>query len=305
LDEAVQEELELLEGAGSDFDPAEILAGRLTPVYFGSALTNFGVEPFFDAFVDLAPPPASRLADGPEGEFEVHPLDPAFSAYIFKIQANMNPRHRDSTAFMRVCSGRFERQGMVYHHRLGKTVRLSRPHSLMAGSRETVAHAYPGDVVGVINPGLFRIGDTVSKSGGFQFKPLPSFQPEVFARVKPTDVSKRKAFDKGVHQFAEEGTVQIFERPERNDVLYGVCGQLQFDVLQYRLETEYKVKTRLELLVYKTSAWIDGNPKTFKVPYQCVQVKDREGRDLVLFRSAWDRKIAEQDNPDHRLLDMA
>lgn len=304
LPEEVRDELELLEGAGTEFTPEKLMNCEVTPVFFGSALTNFGVEPFFDNFVDLAPHPAARPADTEDGEIEVDPVGSPFSAYVFKIQANMNPRHRDNTAFLRVCSGRFEKQAVVDHHRTGKTVRLSRPHSMMAGGRETVDYAYPGDVVGVINPGTFRIGDTVSQGGGWNFKALPAFQPEVFARIRPEDVSKRKSFDKGVEQLAEEGTVQVFERLVQGDRIYGVCGQLQFEVLRFRLEHEYKVKTHLEPMAYKTSAWVDGDPDTFKAPYQCSLVRDREGRFLVLLRSDWDRQVAAKDNPNHTLRDL-
>ncbi len=208
--QTLHHDLELLDVAGNPFTREGFLRGEVTPVFFASALTNFGIENFFDAFVELAPSAGSRPADRSDGaEITVDPVETPFSAYVFKLQANMNPRHRDSTAFLRVCSGRFERDMVVKHHRLGTEVRLSRPHSLIAQERNTLDLAYPGDIIGIINPGLFAIGDTISLTDGFNFKPLPQFQPELFARLRPTDVGKRKAFDKGMHQMAQEGTVQI------------------------------------------------------------------------------------------------
>src|SRR5579872_823489 len=258
------QELELLELAGNPFTKEHFLAGDITPVFFASALTNFGVEPFFDAFIDLAPCPHSRLADRQDGtEIEIDPITTPFSGYVFKLQANMDRRHRDSMAFIRICSGRFEKDLVVKHHRLGKEIRLSRPHGLVAGERTTLDFAYPGDVIGVINPGTFAIGDTISLTGGFNFKPLPSFQPEIFARVRPKDVTKRKSFDKGVEQMTAEGTVQMLKSWDELDFFVAAVGRLQFDVLQYRLKAEYGVESDLELLPYTCSAWLVGNPDSF------------------------------------------
>nr|MBP9839313.1 peptide chain release factor 3 [Pseudomonadota bacterium] len=201
--EQLQYELELLSEAGNQFNQQDFLAGNVTPVFFGSAITNFGVEPFFDNFVKLAPSPIARTADKPDGSEEL--IDPSarpFSAHVFKIQANMNPRHRDSMAFMRVCSGKFDREIPVKHHRLGKEIKLSRSHSMQAGERSTIDYAYAGDIIGAINPGTFSIGDTVSIEGGFDFKPLPQFPPEVMAQIRLVDVGKRKSFDKGIMQLS-------------------------------------------------------------------------------------------------------
>ncbi|MBI2810110.1 MAG: peptide chain release factor 3, partial [Candidatus Melainabacteria bacterium] len=199
--ERMLQELELLDMAGNAFSRDDFLEGKVTPVFFASALTNFGVEPFFDAFIHLAPCPHSRMGVRADGtEIEIDPVKTPFSGYVFKLQANMDKRHRDSMAFIRICSGRFERDLMVKHHRLNKEVRLARPHGMVAGERTMLEYAYPGDVIGVINPFLFAIGDTLSITGGFNFKPLPQFQPELFARLQPKDISKRKAFDKGVLQ---------------------------------------------------------------------------------------------------------
>jgi peptide chain release factor 3 len=227
-----------------------------------------------------------------------------FSAYVFKLQANMNPKHRDSTAFLRICSGRFERDMVVKHHRLGRDIRLARPHSLVAQERSTVEEAYPGDIIGIINPGVFAIGDTVSLTGGFNFKPLPQFQPEIFARLRPTDVGKRKAFDKGLSQMAQEGTVQIMRSLNDQEALIAAVGRLQFDVLQYRLRHEYRVETILDALPFTCSAWLDGDPSTFKSPSASMMVKDQRDRVVVLFGDQLMKTIARDRNPDHVLRDM-
>ena len=301
----VQHELELLTIAGNPLSHEQFLGGEVTPVFFASALTNFGVESFLDAFVQLAPAPGARLADTDDGgEQSIDPIEQPFSAYVFKLQANMNPKHRDSTAFLRVCSGRFERDMVVKHHRLGRDVRLSRPHSLVAQERSTVEEAFPGDIIGIINPGVFAIGDTISVTGGFRFKPLPQFQPEIFARIRPTDVGKRKSFDKGMEQMAQEGTVQIMRSLNDLESLVAAVGRLQFDVLQYRLRHEYRVETVLDTLPFTCSAWLEGDPETFKRPSASMIVKDQRGRVVVLFGDHLMKTIARDRNPDHVLKDM-
>ena len=301
----VQHDLELLTIAGNPLSHEQFLGGEVTPVFFASALTNFGVESFLDAFVQLAPAPGARLADTDDGgEQSIDPIEQPFSAYVFKLQANMNPKHRDSTAFLRVCSGRFERDMVVKHHRLGRDVRLSRPHSLVAQERSTVEEAFPGDIIGIINPGVFAIGDTISVTGGFRFKPLPQFQPEIFARIRPTDVGKRKSFDKGMEQMAQEGTVQILRSLNDLEWLVAAVGRLQFDVLQYRLRHEYRVETVLDTLPFTCSAWLEGDPETFKRPSASMIVKDQRGRVVVLFGDHLMKTIARDRNPDHVLKDM-
>lgn len=301
----VQHDLELLEIAGNPFSREAFLQGDVTPVFFASALTNFGIESFLDAFVRLAPSPGARLADRDDGsELSVDPTAMPFSAYVFKLQANMNPKHRDSTAFLRVCSGRFERDMVVKHHRLDKEVRLSRPHSLVAQERSMVEEAFPGDVIGIINPGLFAIGDTISVAGGFNFKPLPQFQPEIFARIRPSDVGKRKSFDKGMWQMTQEGTVQLMRSLHDQDPLIAAVGRLQFDVLQYRLREEYRVETVLDALPFTCSAWLDGDPATFKAPSASMIVKDQRDRVVVLFGDQLMKTIARDRNPGHTLRDM-
>jgi peptide chain release factor 3 len=301
----VQHDLELLDIAGNPFSREQFLHGEVTPVFFASALTNFGIESFLDAFVDLAPGPGARSADRDDGsELSINPIEMPFSAYVFKLQANMNPKHRDSTAFLRICSGRFERDMVVKHHRLGRDIRLARPHSLVAKERSTVEEAYPGDIIGIINPGIFAIGDTVSLTGGFNFKALPQFQAEIFARLRPTDVGKRKAFDKGLSQMAQEGTVQIMKSFNDQDVLIAAVGRLQFDVLQYRLRHEYRVETIVDALPFTCSAWLEGDPATFKSPSASMMVKDQRDRVVILFGDQLMKTIARDRNPDHILRDM-
>lgn len=299
------DELELLEAAGNQFSHKQFLAGEVTPVFFASALTNFGVEPFFDAFVDLAPPPHSRVANRADGQEVTIDIDTPFSAYVFKLQANMDRRHRDSMAFLRICSGRFERDLSVKHHRLKREIRLTRPHSMVAGERTTLDYAFPGDIVGVINPGVFAIGDTISLTGGFNYKPLPQFQPEIFARVQPKDVGKRKSFDKGVNQLTDEGTIQLLRPLDMSgDFIFAAVGQLQFEVMQYRLKDEYGVETLLSPLPYQCSAWLIGDLKTFKKTTTALIVQDRFDRPIVLFSEQWEKQYAMKQNPDHQLVDM-
>jgi peptide chain release factor 3 len=307
LSPSLVEEIELLELAGNAFSREAFLAGEVTPVFFGSALTNFGIEPFFDAFIRLAPCPHARPARRSDGtEIWIDPTQTPFSGYVFKLQANMDRRHRDSMAFIRINSGKFERDLIVKHERLGREIRLSRPHSLLAGERTTLDVAYAGDVIGVINPSLFAIGDTLSVTGGFTYRPLPQFQPEIFARLYPKDVSKRKAFDKGCMQLIEEGAIQLLRASDNeNDLIFAAVGQLQFEVMQYRLKDEYGAETTLEKLPFDCSAWIEGDLKTFSKTTQSLLVRDRLGRPMALFPSIWDKQYAIRQNPHHRLVDVA
>lgn len=298
--------MELLEIAGNPFDFSQFLSGELTPVFFASALTNFGVEPFFDAFIDLAPHPHERAATNTAGEtIEIDPSEMPFSGYVFKLQANMDKNHRDSMAFLRICSGRFDRDLVVKHHRLGKEVRLSRPHGMVAGERTTLDVAYAGDIIGVINPGVFMIGDTISMTGGFNYKPLPQFQPEIFAKVVPKDVGKRKSFDKGIMQLSSEGAIQVLESADGlNEFIFGAVGQLQFEVMQYRLKDEYNVETLLTPMPYTCSAWLLGDLKTFKKTTQSLLVFDKLKRPLILFSEQWEKQYAIKQNPEHQLVDI-
>jgi peptide chain release factor 3 len=300
-------ELELLEVAGNQFSKEAFLAGEITPVFFGSALTNFGVEPFFDSFISIASSPRTVSALSPQAEeVLIEPNDEFFSAFVFKIQANMNPKHRDSMAFMRVCSGRFERDMMVTHHRSGKDVRLSRSYSLVAQDRNTVDEAFAGDVVGVINPGVFAIGDSISTKGGFNFRPMPSFPPEVVAQIRPKDVLRHKSFDKGVRQLCDEGAVQLlrsYEHPDSSPMIAAV-GRLQFDVLQYRLEHEYQVQTVLDVMPYQESAWIIGDISELRKPQSAALALDSQNRVVILFTGAWEKRFVLERNPKLELKDF-
>lgn len=303
----LKEELSLLDMAGNPFSLEDFLAGKVTPVFFASALTNFGIEPFFDAFIELAPSPQKRKVELPDGQEKfIDPIEDSFSGYVFKLQANMDKKHRDSMAFLRICSGRFDRDLVVKHHRLNREIRLSRPHGMVAGERSTVDSGFAGDIIGVINPGAFTIGDTVSLTGGFNFKPLPQFQPEIFTKMQPKDISKRKGFDKGVLQIAEEGAIQVLKPIDGfSETIYAAVGRLQFEVMQYRLKDEYGVETLLTPLPYECSGWLVGPVETFKKPSTAVLVTDRSGKVMVLFSENWEKQYAIRENPDHQLLDLS
>jgi peptide chain release factor 3 len=291
------DEIGLLDGATRPLDREAVLRGDLTPVFFGSAMTNFGVEPFLDAFVELAPPPRERLTT----RDIVMADDPKFSAFVFKIQANMDPRHRDRVAFARVASGRFHRGMEVLHVRTGKPVVLSRSLNFLAHERVQVDEAYSGDIVGLWDPGILRIGDTLTEGGDFEYEGIPRFSPEHFVRVRVVDASKRKQLKKGLEQLSEEGAVQLFfdrKRLERDPVL-GAVGVLQFEVTQHRLKAEYNVPVEFDPLGYQHARWIEGDLDLdkFERPGVSTCIVDVEGRPLVLFQSDWKLRMAEQDHP--------
>jgi len=255
----LREAAELLAGAGHELETAAFLRGKVIPVFFGSAINNFGVEPFLRALIELAPPPTARPARGKDGEeFELEPQSPQFSGFVFKIQANMDKRHRDRLAFLRVTSGTFEKDMLVHHSRLGREVRMTRPHRLFARERETIESAYPGDVIGFVNPGLFRIGDAVSAGEPLEFDRIPRFAPEHFAQLRSKDVTRQKQFQKGLAQLEEEGVMQVLTLHEglKSEPILAVVGELQFDVLRSRLETEYNVETTITNLPYKLARWV-------------------------------------------------
>ncbi|MGE0543984.1 MAG: peptide chain release factor 3 [Dehalococcoidia bacterium] len=300
------DEVELLAAAGTAFDRGRFLTGDVTPVFFGSALNNFGVQPFLDALCELAPSPGPRMTDqGP-----VAPDDADFSGFIFKIQANMDPRHRDSMAFLRVCSGRFEKDMVVWHPRLGRSVRMSRPHRLFARERETVEEAYPGDVIGLVNPGLFAIGDTLCTGQPRRFDAIPRFPPEHFAIIESRDVARYKQFHKGLAQLEEEGAIQVLTAPEsaRREPILAAVGELQFDVVAARLRAEYGVETTLRRLPYTTARWVEGDPAAVAgarwLTRGVLRAQDRQGRPVALFQSAWDLDYAIQHNPAIRFREL-
>ena len=293
----VRDALELLDGAGETFDPSRVRAGAQTPVFFGSALTNFGVLPFLERFLDIAPCPGAR--DSSAG-----PIDPAgspFSGFVFKIQANMDPDHRDRVAFLRVCSGRFVKEGSATHVRTGKRVRLSKSSLVQARGREGVDIAYPGDVVGLFDPGIYRIGDTLSSGGSFEFAEIPSFSPEHFVRVEVAEVLNRKSLSKGLAQLAQEGAVQLFTEPGAGTAvpILGAVGPLQFDVLQHRMATEYKVALKLTPLPYKMARWLGPGTDTDLFRFSETKLlEDRDGHAVVLAKSPWYLERLQEKHPE-------
>ena len=300
----LEEEIELVDGAGYDFDLDAVQSGRLSPVFFGSALNNFGVEPFLKSFLNLTVPPLPRMSDSGI----IDPCSESFSAFVFKIQANMNKAHRDRIAFFRICSGRFERDREYYHVQGEKTLRLAQPQQLMAADRSIIDEAFAGDIIGVFDPGIFSIGDTVcEKTERFRFQGIPSFAPEHFAAVERIDTMKRKQFEKGIFQIAQEGAIQIFHDPNTGveEILVGVVGVLQFEVLEYRLRTEYGVEVRRRSLPYELIRWISGEHGSISglnLTSDTRWVQDFKGNDLLLFTSEWCVDWALQKNPGLELL---
>ena len=298
LHEQLQEDVELL-GAGREFDMDAVRAGTLSPVFFGSALTNFGIEPFLEDFLRMTTAPLSRTADC--GEIDT--FSPDFSAFVFKIQANMNKAHRDRLAFMRICSGKFERDREFYHVQGNKKMRLSQPQQLMAQEREIVDEAYAGDIIGVFDPGIFSIGDTICTAGKkFRYAGIPTFAPEHFSRVSPKDTMKRKQFIKGTEQIAQEGAIQIFKLPNTGmeEVIVGVVGTLQFDVFQYRMKSEYGVDLRMEGLPYEHLRFITKAPcplDELNLSSDVELLEDYRGHNLLVFTSPWSIDFTIRKNP--------
>lgn len=299
LASGLREDIELLELAGTPFDLDEVLAGRLTPVSFGSALTNFGVQLFLDTFVQYAPPPAPQPTD----VACMQPDDERFSGFVFKIQANMDPRHRDRVAYFRVVSGKFERDMDAWHPRLKRKVRLARPMRLFGQDREVVDEAFAGDVVGLINPGTFTIGDTISSENIGQFSAMPRFQPEHFALLRQERADKYKQFLKGLTQIEEEGGIQLFfpVTSGSREPIMGAVGVLQFDVVRYRLEAEYNVATIMEPLAYSAARWVSGDAAEIADIGNGrgrMRTEDRDGRPVILFSTDWDLRYAEEQAND-------
>ena len=303
LRQTLCDDVELLDGAGNDFDIDMVRRGKLSPVFFGSALNNFGIEPFLKSFLEMSMPPLPRIA----GEDYVDPYEDKFSAFVFKIQANMNKAHRDRIAFMRICSGKFERDKEYFHVQGEKPIRLAQPQQLMAQERAIINEAYAGDIIGVFDPGIFSIGDTIcDKSRKIEFEGIPTFAPEHFAAVERTDTMKRKQFEKGIMQIAQEGAIQIFHEPFTGveEVIVGVVGVLQFEVLEYRLKSEYGVDVRRRSMPYEVVRWIDNegiNPRDLNLTSDTKWVQDFRGNNLLLFTSDWCVNWALQKNPDLRL----
>ncbi len=281
-------DLELLDAAGHPFDHSRVLDGSLTPVFFGSALTNFGVEPFLREFLELAPSPGPREAT----TGDVIPNRPDFTGFVFKIQANMDPKHRDRVAFVRIVSGHFEAGMQTLHQRTKKPIRLAAPQQFMARERVSVEEAWPGDVIGIMDRGTLRIGDTLGGDGAMEFQGIPRFPPEHFARVIPADPLKRKQFDSGLRQLTEEGAAQVFymESLAGPQPIVGAVGQLQFDVMAFRLEHEYAAPCRFERMTYRYPRWITGpKDEVDRVANGQGRLRlfDHKGNIVVLFQDQW------------------
>ena len=294
------EAVEIISGAGTRYDETAYRAERQTPVFFGSALNDFGVEPFLSALLSLAPSPAPRLTE--TGDHLVEPTDPDLSGFVFKIQANMNPRHRDRVAFFRICSGRLTKDMAVTHERHNSPLRLSRVYRFFGRDRETVPEAYAGDVVGLVNPGQLAIGDTLYAGRPVRFPPIPQFPAERFAALRPGDV-RHKRFDEAINQLAEEGLLQVFmPKSGFRHPIVGVVGALQFDVIAARLQSEYGIQCTVDALPFTAARWPvreTGEPADgLSLPLSGVQeVKDRLDRDVVLFASDWELRYCADRNP--------
>ena len=297
-------DIELLDGAGDELNLDDVAVGNLSPVFFGSALTNFGVEPFLKEFLRLAPSPRAYIDQ--ETEQPVEPTNPDFSGFVFKIQANMDKNHRDRIAFVRICTGKFERGMEAFHVQGGKKLKLATGTSMMADDRAIVDEAYAGDIVGLFDPGIFSIGDTVcAGKTRVRYPAIPTFAPEIFARITQVNTLKRKQFVKGMEELAQEGAIQIFREPGfgMESVIVGVVGVLQLEVLEQRLKSEYGVEVRRQPLPYSDIRWIMNDPNTINIPAlnvtrDTLRVEDMRGKNLLLFTSPWNVNWAVERNHD-------
>ncbi len=301
-----KEELEVLESLGAEWDEKALHCGAMTPIFFGSAMTNFGVELFLKAFLEHALKPG--VHDSSIGE--ISPVDEEFSAFVFKLQANMDPRHRDRIAFVRVCSGKFDKDMTVMHVRTGKTIRLSHAQKLFGQDREILAEAYAGDVIGLNNPGMFAIGDTICVGSKRQYEGIPCFSPELFAYLRNPNPSKFKQFRKGVSELQEEGAIQIMYSIDeaKRDPILGAVGQLQFEVVQFRLQNEYGVESLLEPLPYSVARWVEDGWEVLDAIgrlFNTFVVKDSWDRPVLLFKNQWNLNQVESDHPKLRLKAIA
>jgi len=305
--ERLREEIELLDLAGDEFSMDKVRRGELTPMFFGSAMTNFGVQPFLEEFISMAPAPGIRMSDSGE----IDPESDKFSGFVFKIQANMNPTHRDRIAFIRICSGRFTRGMSVYHVQAGREIKLAQPQQFMAQERAIVEEAYAGDIIGVFDPGIFRIGDTLCEGNKhFRFEGIPIFPAEHFARISPADSMKRKQFLKGITQLSQEGAIQVFRQPDSGmeSIIVGAVGVLQFEVLEHRLKHEYGVDLRIQHLSFRHARWIVSeieDARSLNLTSSTMLVEDNEQRPVLLFENDWNIRWAEEKNKGLVLTDIA
>ncbi len=300
------DDISLLDIAGEKFDYDKVCSGELTPMFFGSAMTNFGVRPFLEAFIEMAPSPGAKA----HSEGSIEPFDEEFSGFVFKIQANMDPAHRDRIAFIRICSGKFQKGMEVTHVRTSRKVRLSQSQQFMAQERVSVEEAYAGDIIGVYDPGVFNIGDTLC--GGehiFKFEGIPMFPAECFADIMAKDSSKRKQFLKGVQEISEEGAIQVFRQPNVGAQMFtvGVAGALQLEVLDYRLKHEYNVEIEIRQLPYLMARWADTDKFTKEMLgySDALLLEDQYNRPVILFKNPWSLQRLQERNKDIRFFDIA
>jgi peptide chain release factor 3 len=294
----VREETELIEGVYDKFSQEEYAAGQMAPVFFGSAVNNFGVQEMLDTFVEIAPLPLGRPSDAGQ----VDPMGGKFSGFIFKIHANLDPKHRDRIAFLRVCSGKFERNKFFHHVRLDKNMKFANPYSILAASKEVIEEAYSGDVVGLYDTGNFKIGDTMTEGSKFTFKGIPSFSPEIFKELVNTDPMKTKQLEKGIQQLTDEGVAQLFTYTLGNKKLVGTVGELQFEVIKHRLEHEYGASCEFHPVSYFKACWItsDDNAKL----QEFIRIKasylvfDKDMNPVFLAVSAWILQTEKDNYPE-------
>jgi peptide chain release factor 3 len=293
----LREDVELINGVYEDFDKSLYEEGLLAPVFFGSALNNFGVQELLDTFVEIAPGPQERETDVKT----IEPDDKKFTGFVFKIHANLDPNHRDRIAFLRVCSGTFERNKFYVHPRLDKKIRFSNPYTFLADSKEVTDYAYPGDVVGLYDTGNFKIGDGLTEGEKLHFKGIPSFSPELFREVVNLDPMKSKQLEKGLQQLTDEGVAQLFTQQPGNRKIIGVVGELQFEVIQYRLEHEYNAKARFDPMRYYKACWMTGDESKIEefIKYRPSDiVKDKDENLVFLAQTAYVLQMAKSNNPD-------
>ncbi len=305
--EKIQEDIELLDIAGDSYDVNLIQKGELTPIFFGSALTNFGVEPFLQAFLDMTPPPTPRMSN----QGLIKPTNEEFTGFIFKIQANMDKAHRDRIAFLRICSGHFEKGMQAIHVQNKKQIRLSQPQQFMAQDRVIVDTAFAGDIIGIHDTGTFSIGDSIcATSNDLQYAGIPQFASEHFAKIYTKNALRRKQFIKGIEQLSQEGAIQVYKQPHIGveELIIGVVGILQFEVLEYRLKNEYNVDVLRELLPYKYIRWIDPdtyNPDKFSKPSDAMIVQTKDNMPVILYQREWSLKHIEERNPNIKLSEVS
>ena len=296
--DTLREEVEMIDGVYEPFERDTYLNGELAPVFFGSALNNFGVKELLETFIDVAPQPLARDTD----KREVEPLEEKFSGFVFKIHANLDPKHRDRIAFLRVCSGKFERNTFFHHVRLDKNIKFSNPSSFMASEKSTIEEAYPGDVIGLYDTGNFKIGDTLTQGEKMSFKGIPSFSPEIFKELENRDPMKTKQLEKGIRQLTDEGVAQLFVRELGSKKIIGTVGELQFDVIKYRLEHEYGAKCEFRGMNYYKACWLTSDNEEKLNEFIRIKasdiVKDKDDNDVFLAPSAWILKLEQQNYPE-------